>query len=197
MNSGRGLDQIPAQLTPNQARILNAHIQLKRALEAVEIPDSGRWTKSETAISVLEALEAYLCDTLDHDCQAGEITITRQSDQRAVLQDIIRHFKQVKWGKEDARLAADKSGDEGSSHDQAMVQFKLYATALVNGIAENLKLKGVKNYKAEARKLVVDEYRRLGLKFQTRASRAPEDIDELLLESWEKRSKPHSARPNK
>ncbi len=189
MADTKGLDQIPIQLTPEQARIIAAHEQLKRALNNIVIPKSGRWEKRETAIAVLEAVDMYFSTTLDKDQSAGDIVITHQSDRRSVLPDIIRHFKQGKWGDEDPRLAPIKAGAAGAAHDEATVQFKLSALALVNAISRKLKLQGVKNHKAEARKNVVEEYRSHGFWFKTSPSREPEQVDVTILESWEKRWK--------
>lgn len=189
MAEDKGLYGIAVHLTPDQARIIAAHDQLKRALASIEIPKSGRWKTRETAIAVLDALDAYLCKTLDDERCSGGIIISHQSDQRAVLQDIIRHFDNGRWGNEDPRLAPHKSGAAGSAHDEAMKLFKLHALSLVNGVSLNLKLEGVKNHKAAARNKVVAEYRRLGLKFQNSAASEPEDIDATLLASWEKRHK--------
>ena len=189
MTDRKGLDQIRVHLTAKQACIIEAHAQLKRAMDSIEIPKSGRWEKRETAVAVLQAVEMYLSTTLDKDQRAGDIMITHQSDQLAVLQDVIRHFNQGKWGSEDPRLAPTKGGAAGAAHDEAMVQFKLSALATVNGISWNLKHEGIKNHKVEARKKVVAEYRILGLRFQNSVSREPEEVDVKLLESWEKRWK--------
>ncbi len=189
MADAKGLDQIPVHLTPEHARIIAAHAQLKWLIDKIKIPKSGRWEERETAIAVLEAVEMYLSATFDKDQSAGGIIITHQSDQRSVLPDIIRHIKQGIWGAEDPRLAPTKGGAAGAAHDEAMVQFQLSALTLVNGISQNLKLEGVKNHKAEARKKVVEEYRRLGRRFQKSASREPEEVDVTLLEIWEKRWK--------
>lgn len=189
MRDNKGLAAIPPPLDAEQAHILAAHDQLKRALASIEIPKSGRWKTRETAIAVLEALDAYLCKTLDDEQRSGGIIISHQSDHRAVLQDIIRHFDDGQWGNEDPRLAPNKTGAAGSAHNEAMKLFKLHAISLVNGVSLKLKLEGVKNHKAAARNKVVAEYRRLGLKFQNSAASEPEDIDATLLESWEKRRK--------
>lgn len=188
MTEEKGLVQILPRLSLEQARILAAHERLKSDLASINCLNSGRWENRETAIAVLEALDQYLSATLDNEQKFGDISIVCQSDQRAVLPDIILHLQSTKWGNEDPRLAVNRSL-AGAAHDKATVKFKEEAVALVNGISKELAAAGVKNHKAEARRQVVQEYQRLGLKFQACASSQLEDIDATMLASWEKDQK--------
>lgn len=181
----RGIAQIPVRLTPDQARIINAHRQLKSDLAGIELPKSGQWEKRETAIAVMEAIHSYLAATFDENWVEGEMTITQRSDQLAVFQDIITHITDGKTGRQDPRLTPAAAG--GAAHHSHLIEFKRSALAFVSAVAEDIKAKGIKNYKAEARKKVATEFRRHGVKFQRSASSEPEEVTVTTLENWEKR----------
>lgn len=186
MGVEQGLDQIPVQLTPDQARIIDAHAQLKSDLAGIELPKSGEWETRETAIAVMEAIYAYLSATMAEDRVGGEMTISQQPDQVAVFKDIIDHINDGKTGRQDPRLAPSKAG--GAAHHTNLIQFKRSILALVNAVAADMKANGIKNFKAEARKKVAAEFRRMGVKFQRSTSSDPEQITASILENWEKRN---------
>lgn len=185
MSEDKGLSAIPVRLTPDQARIIDAHAQLVKSLKSIKIPKSGRWEERETAISVLEILSNYLTATLDKEHTSEDVVMVYQSDQRAILQDIIWHLEEAKHGRENPRLAVNRSLS-GAAHDAASVKLQTDAVALVNAVSEKMKEEGIKNHKVEARREVANEYKRLGITSQTNSSRDPEEIDARMLENWEK-----------
>lgn len=185
MGVEQGLDQIPVQLTPDQARIVDAHAQLKSDLAGIELPKSGQWEKRETAIAVMEAIQTFLSATFDEDCVENDFTLTKRPDQLTVFVDIIAHINDGKTGRQDPRLAPVQIG--GAAHHSNLLQFKRSALAFVFAVAADMKAKGAKNFKAEARKTVAAEFRRQGIKFQRSASSEPEEVTVTNLENWEKR----------
>lgn len=183
MTDDNGLGAIPIHLNAEQADILAAHGRLKSALNAIKYPDSGRWEDRDTAILVLEAVAEYVSATLDVE----EVNHIQKSEHTEVLQDVILHFRQAKRGAVDRRLAVGAKGEAGSSHDDALVQFKSDALKNVEIISSRLKLQGVTAFKAEARQQVVDLYAKNCLTFYRSKANPAENVTLKNLESWEKR----------
>jgi hypothetical protein len=183
MIDDKGLGAIPIHLNAEQAYILAAHKQLKDAFAAIKYPKSGRWEDRDTAILVLEAVAEYVSATFDVE-GSNHILV---SNHTVVLEDVIVHFRQAKWGAVDRRLALGVKGEAGSAHDDALMQFKRDALRNVEIASLQLKKEGVLGYKAEARSKVSRFYKKIGLTFQRSKVKPAEDITPELLESWEKR----------
>lgn len=183
MTDDKGIGSIPIHLTAEQITILAAHEQLKNALDAIEYPKSGRWKHRSTAILALEAVVEYVSATFDVE---GSNHVLK-SGHTEVLQDVVLHFRQGKWGAVDRRLALEAEGDAGAAHDDALTQFKREALENVEIASLQLKRKGVIAYKAEARSEVSGIYKEIGLTIQRSKVKPSEDITPKLLESWEKR----------
>lgn len=183
MADARGLDQIPIRLTPEHARIVAAHAQLIGALASIKYPKSGRWEERETAIAVLDAVAEYVSATFD----AEESNHIQKSTHTEVLEDVILHFRQAKWGAVDRRLAVGAKGEAGAAHDDALVRFKSEALRSVEIASRQLKMQRVTAYKAEARRKVSRLYQEIGLTFYRSKSNPAENVTPDILESWEKR----------
>ena len=183
MTDDTGLGSIPIQLTAEQIKILAAHEQLKNALNAIQYPESGRWEDRDTAILVLAAVAEYVSANFD----AEESNHIQKSAHTEVLEDVILHFRQAKWGAVDRRLAVGAQGEAGAAHDDALLQFKSDALKSVEIAARQLKMQSVTAYKAEARRKVSRLYQELGLTFYRSKANPAENITPDMLESWEKR----------
>lgn len=183
MTDDTGLGPIPIQLTADQIKVLAAHEQLKNALNAIEYPKSGRWEDRNTAILVLDAFAEYVSATFDVE-GSNHILMSMHTE---VLQDVVLHFRQGRWGAVDRRLALEAEGDAGAAHDDALMQFKKDALRNVEIASLQLKREGVVRYKAEARSKVSRLYKEIGLTFQRSKVKPSEDVTPELLESWEKR----------
>ena len=65
MADAKGLDQIPIRLTPEHARIIAAHAQLKWAIDKIKIPKFQIWEKNFDDTKYL--LEKFLSVQFDTD----------------------------------------------------------------------------------------------------------------------------------
>ena len=183
MIDNRGLSAIPIHLDAEQADILAAHGRLKSSLNAIQYPESGRWEDRDTAILVLDAVAEYVSATFD----AEESNHIQKSAHTEVLEDVVLHFRQAKWGAVDRRLVVGAKGEAGAAHDDALVQFKSEALRSVEIASRQLKTQGVTAFKAEARRKVSRLYKELGLTFYRSKANPAENVTPDMLESWEKR----------
>lgn len=183
MTDNKGLSAIPIHLDAEQAGILAAHRRLRNALDAIQYPESGRWEDRDTAILVLDAVAEYVSATFDSEASNH----IKKSAHTEVLEDLILHFRQARWGAVDRRLAVGAKGEAGAAHDDALVQFKSAALKDVEIASRQLKIQGVKAFKAEARRKVSGLYRELGLTFYRSKSKPAEHVTPVILASWEKR----------
>lgn len=183
MADSKGLDQIPVHLTPEMARILAAHAQLQRSLGAIEYPKSGRWAKMETAVAVLDALADYVAATCDEEAADDIIEVSSHTE---LLDDMITHFRQAKWGIGDRRLSLNKEGAAGATHNDAIKEFKDIALHFVDIVADQERANGRKDPVAEARRKVARAYQDLGLTIHTNRSGKSPTITARLLGNWEK-----------
>jgi len=184
MSDKRGLAAIPIHLNAGQADILAAHEQLKKELNAIEYPTSGRWEDRDTAVLVLEALAEYVAAFTDEKMDEETVVASTHSE---LLQDLITHLRQAKWGTMDRRLAPNKEGAAGAAHDDAINEFKRTALKFVDMVARNERAEGKKNPVAEARRKVAKAYQELELTIHTTRGGKPRPITAKLLESWDKR----------
>lgn len=193
MTKMRGLGNLPVVLTDETQNAVEGYRQLRRDLGAIEYPKSGRWETAETAIAVLEALERFLASVFDEDASHVEheihddesLALIYTSQHTAVIQDVITHFKQGRWGVMDPRLAP-QAGGAGAAHDDNLLGDKQKLLDFVN--ASSASLKGeVKDHKAMARKFVVDACRHLDFRVFTNRNGPPKVVTATMLASWEKR----------
>jgi hypothetical protein len=188
MIDNKGLGAIPIHLNAEQAYILAAHKQLKDALAAIKYPKSGRWEDRDTAVSVLEALAEYVAAFTDGEIDEGmdeETVVT--SEHSELLQDLITHFRQAKWGTMDRRLAPKKEGSAGAAHDDAIKEFQRIALNFVDIVARNERAARTKDPVAEARRKVAGAYQALEIKIRTSRGGRLREVTAKLLGSWDKR----------
>lgn len=183
MSDDKGLPAIAPRLTPDQARIIEAHAQLQRSLDAIEYPKSGRWEQMETAVAVLEALADYVSATCDEEAADD---IIEASSHTELLDDMITHFSRAKWGIGDRRLALNKEGAAGAAHNDAIKEFKDIALHFVDIVAQQERANGRKDHVAEARRKVAHAYQDLRLTIHTNRSGKSPTITARLLGNWDK-----------